>query len=142
MPWSVRKKGSWWEIYKPDTGKVVGKSSSKGKADASVRARGGRLSDRSISMHELEHICATVVELNELTEAGWEVQTIVFSKDKYRTRISAISQTQSMGFSEDLTNEKDDGEEENWRIQQSLPGKFSEFCTQKLSDTVSIIYGK
>lgn len=41
MPWKVRKakNGKGWEIYKPDTGEVVGHSVSKAKAQASVRAR-------------------------------------------------------------------------------------------------------
>ena len=41
MPWSVRK-GSGprpWKIIKSDTGKVVGSSTSKAKAKASVRTR-------------------------------------------------------------------------------------------------------
>ena len=41
MPWSVRK-GSGkrpWKIIRSDTGKVVGSSTSKAKAQASVRAR-------------------------------------------------------------------------------------------------------
>jgi hypothetical protein len=39
MPYSVRKNGSKWQIVKKDTGEVVGTSSSKEKANASVRAR-------------------------------------------------------------------------------------------------------
>lgn len=41
MPWSVRK-GSGekpWLIVKVSTGEVVGRSKTKGKAEASVRAR-------------------------------------------------------------------------------------------------------
>ena len=39
MPWKVKKAGSKWAIYRADTGKVVGHSTSKAKAQASVRAR-------------------------------------------------------------------------------------------------------
>lgn len=39
MPYSVRKQGAKWEIVKTSTGKVVGTSTSKTKAQASVRAR-------------------------------------------------------------------------------------------------------
>lgn len=40
MPWSVRKsKRGGYDIIKSDTGKVVGHSSTKAKAQASVRAR-------------------------------------------------------------------------------------------------------
>jgi len=40
MPWSVRKaKGEGWDIIKSDTGKKVGHSDTKAKAQASVRAR-------------------------------------------------------------------------------------------------------
>jgi hypothetical protein len=40
MPWKVVKsKGSGYDIVKADTGKKVGHSDSKVKADASVRAR-------------------------------------------------------------------------------------------------------
>lgn len=39
MPWSVRKSSRGWDIVRSDTGKVVGHSTSKGKAEASVRAR-------------------------------------------------------------------------------------------------------
>lgn len=42
MPYIVRKRGKGkrpWKIIKKDTGKVVGSSTSKSKAEASVRAR-------------------------------------------------------------------------------------------------------
>ena len=40
MPWSVRKsKGGGYDIIKSDTGKKVGHSDTKSKAEASVRAR-------------------------------------------------------------------------------------------------------
>jgi hypothetical protein len=39
MPWNVKKAGEKWDIVKETTGKVVGKSTSKKKAQASVRAR-------------------------------------------------------------------------------------------------------
>lgn len=39
MPWKTKKVGDKYVIYKPDTGKVVGKSVSKALAQASVRAR-------------------------------------------------------------------------------------------------------
>ena len=40
MPWSVRKaKGSGYNIVKSDTGRKVGHSDTKAKAEASVRAR-------------------------------------------------------------------------------------------------------
>jgi hypothetical protein len=39
MPWTVKKQGKGWAIVKSDTGKVVGHSTSKKKAQASVRAR-------------------------------------------------------------------------------------------------------
>jgi hypothetical protein len=39
MPWKVKRSGKKWVIVKADTGKVVGHSSSKAKAEASVRAR-------------------------------------------------------------------------------------------------------
>ena len=142
MPWGVRKKGSWWEIYKSNTGKVVGKSSTKSKADASVRARGGRLSEQTISMHDLEHICATVVELNEMAESEWKVQTLIFDKDEFRTRDKALSKAKEMGFSANTTRETGDEEEGSWRVRQESPEKFSEFRTQKVKDTISIVHGK
>lgn len=39
MPWIVRKSGKKWAIVKKTTGEVVGHSTSKAKAQASVRAR-------------------------------------------------------------------------------------------------------
>jgi hypothetical protein len=39
MPWAVKKSGKRWAIYKPDTGEVVGYSTTKKKAEASVKAR-------------------------------------------------------------------------------------------------------
>lgn len=39
MPYRVVKSGSGYAIKKADTGKVVGHSTSKAKAEASVRAR-------------------------------------------------------------------------------------------------------
>lgn len=39
MPYSVRKSGKGYAIVKSKTGKVVGHSSSKAKAQASIRAR-------------------------------------------------------------------------------------------------------
>lgn len=50
MPWSVKKnsKGGW-DIIKSDTGKVVGHSDSKEKAQASVRARYANYKPEKIS---------------------------------------------------------------------------------------------
>lgn len=39
MPYAVRKSGDKYQIIKKDTGKVVGTSDSKAKAQASIRAR-------------------------------------------------------------------------------------------------------
>jgi len=39
MPWTVKKSGNKWAIVKKTTGKTVGISTSKAKANASVRAR-------------------------------------------------------------------------------------------------------
>jgi hypothetical protein len=39
MPWKAVKKGDKWQIVRSDTGKVVGTSDSKAKAEASIRAR-------------------------------------------------------------------------------------------------------
>jgi len=39
MPWTLRKKGSKWEIIKKTTGKVVGKSDSEAMARKSIGAR-------------------------------------------------------------------------------------------------------
>jgi len=39
MPYSVRKSGTKYQIVNKDTGKVVGTSDSKAKAEASIRAR-------------------------------------------------------------------------------------------------------
>ena len=39
MPWKVVKAKSGWDIIKSDTGKKVGHSATKAKAEASVRAR-------------------------------------------------------------------------------------------------------
>lgn len=39
MPVVVRKEGSKWVIVEKDTGKVVGHSDTKAKADSSARAR-------------------------------------------------------------------------------------------------------
>ena len=39
MPYSIRKQGPVYVIVKKDTGKAVGHSSSKQKAEASIRAR-------------------------------------------------------------------------------------------------------
>ena len=41
MPYKVIKKGTKWAIVNKDTGKVVGMSDSKSKAESSVRARLG-----------------------------------------------------------------------------------------------------
>ena len=39
MPWAAKKLGGKWRIVRADTGKVVGTSTSKKKAEGSVRAR-------------------------------------------------------------------------------------------------------
>lgn len=39
MPWKVKKVGDNWAIVKTDTNEIVGRSTSKEKAEASVRAR-------------------------------------------------------------------------------------------------------
>lgn len=39
MPYTVVKRGSKWAIVRKDTGRTVGMSTSKEKAQASVRAR-------------------------------------------------------------------------------------------------------
>ena len=39
MPYIIRKNGDKYEIVKEDTGKVVGHSDTKEKAQASIRAR-------------------------------------------------------------------------------------------------------
>ena len=39
MPWKVVKKGKKYAIVRSDTGKVVGTSTTRAKAEASVRAR-------------------------------------------------------------------------------------------------------
>jgi hypothetical protein len=39
MPYKTRKRGRIYEILRADTGEVVGKSDSKEKAEASIRAR-------------------------------------------------------------------------------------------------------
>lgn len=39
MPWKVVKARKGWNIVKSDTGKVVGHSDTKARAEASVRAR-------------------------------------------------------------------------------------------------------
>ena len=42
MPWRIKKEGNGpkpWKIVKASTGEVVGSSSSKEKAQASIRAR-------------------------------------------------------------------------------------------------------
>lgn len=149
MPWDVRKNGSWWEIYKPGSGKVVGRSTSKGKAEASVRARyagararGERLSERTIPMHELERLCVTVVELNELVESGWEVQTLIFNKDKFPAREKALAKAREMGFNSGTSRETGDEDAGSWRVRQAPPGKFSEFRTQIINDNISIVHGK
>ena len=149
MPWDVRKNGNWWEIYKPNTNKVVGRSTSKAKAEASVRARyagargaGERLSEPTINMHDLEHICATVVELNELAEAGWEVQAIIFKKDAFPTRDKAVAKAKEMGFKTYTSRETGDEDTGSWRIRQRPPGDFSEFRTQKVNDNISLVHGK
>jgi hypothetical protein len=39
VPYSIRKSGSKYQIVKKDTGKVVGTSDTREKAQASIRAR-------------------------------------------------------------------------------------------------------
>lgn len=39
MPYTIRKQGAKFAIVKKDTGKVVGHSNTKAKAQASIRAR-------------------------------------------------------------------------------------------------------
>lgn len=39
MPYSIRKHGDKYDIIKKDTGKKVGTSDSRAKAEASIRAR-------------------------------------------------------------------------------------------------------
>jgi len=145
MPWGVRKSGDWWEIYKPGVKKAVGHSTTKEKAEASVRARyagargsGERLSERTLSMHELEQLCVTAMELNELAEAGWEVQALIFNKDAYPSREKAINKAVEMGFNTGTSSETD----ETWRVRQSPPEKFSEFRMQKVEDNISLVHGR
>ena len=47
MPWkTVKNPGGGYDIVRKDTGKRVGHSDSKGKADASVRARYAAKADK------------------------------------------------------------------------------------------------
>ena len=51
MPWATRKhtgKGDGYDIVKANTGKVVGHSDTKAKADASVRARYAAMEGKEI----------------------------------------------------------------------------------------------
>lgn len=146
MPWDVRKNGNWWEIYKPGSDKAVGRSTSKTKAEASVRARyagaraGGEKLSETLSMHDIEHACAAVVELNELVDAGWQVQSILFNKDAYRNREKALAKARIMGFPAAMLAEQN--EELNWKILNEPAEKFGEFKTQRLNDAISVVHGK
>jgi len=148
MPWSVRKKGDWWEIYKPGSGEVVGRSASRSKAEASVRARyagarvGGERLSESANMAELERAVAAQVELNELAESGWETQTVIFSKDKYRTREDAMRKAEEMGMRHYTSRETGDEDEGTWRVRQRPPEDFSEFRTQKINEYITLVHGK
>ena len=82
MPWDVKKSGSKWAIYKPGSGKVVGHSTSKAKAEASVRARywaagkkGEKLSDNQIqNMPDFVHKVVLAQELNEIELEEMEIE--------------------------------------------------------------------
>jgi hypothetical protein len=148
MPWGVKKEGDEWAIVRSDTGKVVGHSSSRTKAQASVRARywgaskaGEKLGEPE-KMHELEKMAILCIELNELAETGWAVQTIIFSKDSYPTREKALAKAKDMGFAGTTSRETGDEDQGSWRIQQDAPEKFSEFRTQKVNDSISLVHGK
>ena len=148
MPWDVRKNGNWWEIYKPGSNKVVGRSTSKTKAESSVRARyagaraGGERLSENLSMHEIERAAVAVVELNELAGAGWEVQTILFCKDAYLKRDKALSKAKEMGFGEESPNKVGDAEAKSWLIQPKVLNDNLEFKTYKINDIISIVHGK
>jgi hypothetical protein len=147
MPWDVRKNGNWWEIYKPDSNKVVGHSTSKTKAEGSVRARyagaraGGEKLSETMSMHDIEHACAAVVELNELADAGWKVQSILFNKDAYLKQEKALTKARTMGFAQSTLVEHL-AEEKDWKILTEPTEKFCEFKKQKLNDFIVIVHGK
>lgn len=149
MPWGVKKSGDRWAIYRKDTGTIVGHSSSKVKAQGSVRARymgahksGEKLSE-PISMAGLERAAALCVELNELAEAGWDLQTVIFSKEKYPTRESALAKAKEMDFKTYTSRETGDEDSGSWRIRQRDRADFTdEFRSQKIDDYITLVHGK
>jgi len=88
MRWDVKKSGSKWAIYKPGSGKVVGHSTSKAKAEASVRARywaagkkGEKLSDNQIqNMPDFVHKVVLAQELNEIELEELEIEGRVYER--------------------------------------------------------------
>jgi len=38
MPYEIRKSGSYWEVYNPETGRVYGKHKTRAEAEAQRRA--------------------------------------------------------------------------------------------------------
>jgi len=83
MPWNVRKKGNKWEIYKSDTGEVVGYSDTKEKAEASVRARywgaskkGEKLTETVDNMTNYVNVIANRVLKENIEIEGKEYEPI------------------------------------------------------------------
>jgi hypothetical protein len=149
MPWAVKKTGNKWAIYKPGTGEIVGHSTSKAKAQASVRARyaganrsGEKLSD-PIDMASLERAAVLCTDLNELADSGWDVQTLIFNKDKYSNREDAIAKAKEMDFKVYTSRETGDEDSGSWRVRQRDRADFTdEFKSQKVNDYITLVYGK
>jgi len=84
MPWAVRKSGNKWAIYKPDTGEVVGHSTSKKKAQASVRARyagtHGEFSENIQNMSDFVRKVVLCHELNEIELEELEIEGKIYER--------------------------------------------------------------
>jgi hypothetical protein len=100
MPWGVRKEGNKWAIYRKDTGKTVGHSTSKAKAEGSVRARywgaaksGEKLSCPVTNMLEFVRAVALSVELNEA-----ESDIVIIDGKEYERVPDSIKENMSGGF--------------------------------------------
>lgn len=88
MPWEVKKSGNKYAIYRSDTGKIVGHSTSRKKAEASVKARYWATSKKGEKLHDsgtgnisaFARAIALTIELNDIEQDTKDIGGIIYCR--------------------------------------------------------------
>lgn len=69
------------------------------------------------------------------------VQSVILSKDKYKTREQADKEIKKLGFKTKFYSKGVDETSQSWRYRQASPKRFSEYKTKKVNDSISLVLG-